>query len=638
MSESENNNEFEFKAETQRILSLVINSLYTNKEVFLRELISNASDALDKARYLQLSEKDSVREQEGTPAIDITLDKENKTLTIADNGLGMTREEVIDHLGTIAHSGTGDFVEKLAKLKQAHKEHDALELIGQFGVGFYAAFMVASRVDVQTLSMRNGSEPVLWRSAGDGKYNVLPGEREAPGTTITLHLKEDAEEYAEDWRIEAIITKYSDFVMFPIRLGDKVVNSSSALWRTPRSQVSDEQHAEFFKHLTQGRVGDAPLLTVHYSVDAPVQFSALMYVPEKAPSDMFTAPRGAKTSGLRLYAKRVMIMEHCDQVLPVYLRFLRGVVDSEDLTLNVSRETLQENRTVRQIESQLTKQVLKQLGKLADSDEEQYLKIWRLFGQVLKEGVSVDWTNKDTIAKLCRYASLNADADALISFDKYIADKTHDKKEIYFITGAGRDAVINSPHLEVFRKKGIDVLLMVDPIDEWVVQALAEYEGHKLVSVTHGDIELDDNGDNSDDSDDGDNDNDKPTLEAAIEAIKKALGTKVSDVRPSTRLTETASCLVSRKGDPGANLERLMKMFDERAQEKKRILEVNTKHPIVLNIGKLAQRDADSDAIKLWSEVLLDQAQLSEGVVEDPHSLVQRIQALLVAASTKAVE
>jgi len=631
-------NEFDFQAETQRVLSLVINSLYTHSEVFLRELISNASDALDKARITALSDKNA-REQEGEPAIELELDKDSKTLTLRDNGVGMTRTEVIDNLGTIARSGTTEFLEKLAQLNAEKSDDQAMDLIGQFGVGFYAVFMVAARVDVHTLSMNEGAEPVTWRSTGEGKFTVLPGDRLVPGTEIIVHLKETAVEYAEKWRVEAVIKKYSDFVMFPIRVDGEVVNKSAALWRMPRSQVTEEQHKEFFKHLSQGRAGDEPLCTVHYSVDAPVQFSALLYVPEKRASDLFQMQGEAK-HGPRLYAKRVMIMEACDKLLPPYLRFIVGVVDSEDLTLNVSRETLQENRTLQQIEQQLTKQVLKKLGQHAEDDSKAYEQLWRQFGQILKEGLSIDFKNKDTIAELCRFETLQSDGE-LRSLDSYLEAKKDGQEAIYYITGVNPDQLRTSAHLEVFRDRDIDVLLLCDPIDEWVAQALPTYKDVPLKSITHGDLDElagDDEAKDGDESDDKASDDNRDQLQTAAKAIASALGDKVDDVRLSSRLTETASCLVSKKGVPGANFERIMKVLDERALHQKRILEVNPKHALVQNLARLVARDPDSTHIELYSEMLYDQALLGEGVVEDPTKLVKRIQDLLVESSARLVE
>jgi molecular chaperone HtpG len=625
--------EFEFRAEVQQVLSLVINSLYTNSEIFLRELISNASDALDKARFLQLS-RDDVTEQEGEPKIAIALDGEKKTLTIEDNGIGMTRDEVIENLGTVARSGTSDFVKRFSELsKEGDEANKALELIGQFGVGFYSVFMVASRVDVQTRSMLPDAEPVLWRSSGSGSFNVLEGEREHPGTTIVVHLKDEAASFSQPWRVKEIIKRYSDFVMFPIEVDGDVANTSSALWRAPKSSITPEQHAEFFKHLTGGRMGDEPLVTVHYAVDAPVQFAALVYVPERSSSDLLFFQK--ERPGLRLYARRVLIQDNCESLTPSYLRFLCGVVDSEDLPLNVSRETLQENREIKQIEQQITKQALKALEELAADSPERYGAFWKQFGQVFKEGLAIDWKNKDAIAKLCRFESLKSDPGKLLSLDDYLTAKPEAQKEIFYLTGPDRAQLEKSPHLEVFRKHDRDVLLLTDPIDEWVVKSLASYEEVPLKSIAHGDVDLGD----VDSGDAGEEDEGaKKSIDAALEAIRKALADKVDEVRLSKRLTDTASCLVSKEGDPGANLERLMKLMDEGTHERKRILEVNGAHPLVRNLGTLAERDPGSSHLTTWSEMLYAQALLSEGVVADPAELVQRIQDLLVQASDAVVK
>ncbi len=613
--------ELPFQAEVQQVLGLVINSLYANKEVFLRELISNASDALDKARFLALTRKDAA-EQSGEPGIRIKLDEDARTLTIEDNGVGMTRDEVVQNLGTIARSGSMEFLKSHADT--LNKKEGALQLIGQFGVGFYAAFMVAHRVDVKTRSMLPGAEAVVWRSGGSGSFVVAPGDRQHPGTEIVLHLKEDQREFAKLWRIKEIIKKYSDFVQFPIHVNDELANRSSAIWAMPKSQVTDEQHAEFYRHITGGHEGETPLLKIHSSVDAPVQFHALLYIPEKAPLDLFQRDQ----KGLRLYAKRVLIVEHCDKLTPAYLRFLRGVVDSEDLSLNVSREMLQEDRTLNQIESQLVKQTLKALKELGETDEAKYAAFWAEFGKVFKEGLSLDWKNKDAIADLCRFESMKTEAGKIISLKQYVAAMPEEQKEIYYVTGLGRRAVEQSPHLEAFRKKGYDVLFFIDPIDEWVAKSLFDFDKKRLKSVAHGDIDLGE-------------DKDKPAEEdvsSAVLAVKKALGDRVKDVRISHRLTDSVSVLVASEGDPGANFERIMKMMDKEAPAAKRILELNAGHAIVKNLSALAKKDPDSAKVAEWSELLFDQALLAEGVVEDPAKLVRRIQALLTEVSDTAIK
>jgi molecular chaperone HtpG len=619
--------QFEFKAEVQRVLGLVINSLYTNAEVFLRELVSNASDALDKARFLNLTARDEMLEGEGEPAIDIFLDNDKRTLTVEDNGVGMTREEVIENLGTIAKSGTNEFLARFAELTKSAEKDRALELIGQFGVGFYSVFMVAQRVEVQTLSMKKGAEAVLWRSSGEGSFHVLPGDRTTPGTRVTLHLKEEAFEFARRWRVEGIIKKYSDFVMFPIRIDGEVVNQSRALWRMPRSAVTAEQYGELFKHITAGRWGAEPLAVAHWSVDAPVQFSALLFVPEAAPSDLFVFQR--ERPGLRLYARRVLIMENCELLTPAYLRFVRGVVDSEDLPLNVSRETLQDDRKIKVIEQQIVKQVLKELERVAQDEPERYAKLWKAFGAVIKEGVSIDFKNKDAIAGLCRFETLRSDAGKLSSLKEYVERKPIEQKsEIYYLTGTSRTQLEKSPHLEVFRKKGFDVLLMTDPIDEWVVKSLGRFDGHELRSVAHGDLDL---GDVEPPAEDG------GSIDRVVAAVKKALADEVEDVRASRRLTETAACLVAQEGDPGANLERIMKILDDHARERKRILELNPGHALLKNLAALVAADETDARIALWSRLLYDLALLGEGSVADPAALVDRLQQVLVEASAGLV-
>jgi molecular chaperone HtpG len=620
---SPNATELPFQAEVSEVLSLVINSLYTHREVFLRELVSNASDALDKARYLGLTQKDA-SPQDGEPLIAIRLDDEAGTLTIEDNGVGMTRDEVIQNLGTIARSGSREFLK--AHATESPKDQ-ALQLIGQFGVGFYAAFMVAARIDVKTLSMQPGASPIVWRSTGAGSFTVLAGERTTPGTEIVVHLKPDAREFAKAWRVREVIRKYSDFVSAKITLDGELANSSKALWATPKAQVTDEQHTEFYRHLTG--TDDAPLAHVHTSVDAPVQYNALLYVPGKAPFDLFHKEQ----RGVRLYAKRVLILEDCDKLVPSYLRFMRGVVDSEDLSLNVSREMLQSDKTLQSIEQQLTKHVLKALKELAESDPERYQTFWREFGRVLKEGLAVDFKNKDALAELCRFDAMSTSADRPIALSAYVDAMPEGQKDVYYMTGPSRRAIEHSPHLEALRKRGYDVLFLTDPIDEWLTQSLTEFDGHSLKSITHGEVDLGDAPEPDDEAKKAD-----AHAAAAIAAVKAALGDKVKDVRLSRRLTDSASCLVAAEGDLGANLERIMKLVDKHATESTRILELNAAHPIVQNLSTLAEREPGSAKVQSWSELLFDQALLAEGVVQDPAALVKRLQDVLIEASAAALK
>jgi molecular chaperone HtpG len=471
--------------------------------------------------------------------------------------------------------------------------------------------------------MLPGAEPIVWRSTGSGTFTVVPGERQTRGTEVVLHLKEDEREYLKVWRVRDIIKKYSDFVQFPIYVNDELVNRSSAIWALPKSQVSEEQHIEFFRRIT-GFDTQTPLLRVHLSVDAPVQFHALLYVPEKAPLDLFSKER----RGLRLYAKRVLIVEDSDKLAPVYLRFLRGVVDSEDLPLNVSREILQEDKNLAQIQQQLTRAVLRAIKELSETDEERYLKLWAEFGRVLKEGVAVDFRYKDEIAELCRFESKKTDPGKLISLKQYVSAMPPEQKEIYFITGPNRKALESGPHIEAVTKRGYDVLLLTDPVDEWLVQSLHEFDKRKLKSVAHGDVDL---GDASEPKG-------EEEVSAAISAVKAVLGERVKDVRASRRLTDSAVCLVAEEGEIGVNMQRIMKMLDMKAEDSARILELNPSHPIIQNLNVMAATEPQGERVRLWSELLFDQAQLAEGVVRDPVELVKRMQQLLAEATTAALE
>lgn len=612
-----NPTELPFQAEVQQVLHIVINSLYTQREIFLRELVSNACDALDRARFLGLTRSD-ITPPEGELAIRLQLDAENRCLVISDNGVGMTREEAVKNLGTIARSGSAEF---LRMHRDAAKQKDqALKIIGQFGVGFYSAFMVANRVDVETLSALPGSQAVLWRSAGAGTFTVVPGIRTTPGTTITLHLKEDAAEFTKDSTVKEVIQKYSDFVHFPIFLGEEQLNRSRAIWSLPKAQVSDEQHTEFFRRLS-GAAEQEPLLRVHYSVDAPVQFHALLYVPSKAPWDLYTSER---RSGLRLYAKRVLIAEHVEKLAPSYLRFLIGVVDSEDLSLNVSRELLQEDRTLQKLEQQISKQVVKALRELADSDKDKYTLFWKEYGRVLKEGVASDAKNRDALVELCRFQTMNGGSEVLCSIADYVAKMPTEQEEIYYVTGVGRRSVEKSPHLEVFRKRGFDVLFLVDPVDEWLVHSLPEFGGKRLVSVADSELP----------AAAADATPATPVPDAVV-ACKLALGERVADVRVTSRLIESASCLVAQQGGVSANLERMMKLLNREAGESPRVLEINPEHTIVKKLDQIAKGNPQSSQAALWAELLLDQALLADGSVPDPAALVTRIRTLMSSATAE---
>ncbi|MCA9710482.1 MAG: molecular chaperone HtpG, partial [Myxococcales bacterium] len=628
----------EFKAEVAAVLRLVTNSLYTNREIFLRELVSNASDALDKARFTALVDKD-LRDQDAEPLIQIVADKARGVITIEDSGIGMSEQEAAQNLGTIAHSGTLRFLEQMAA-DQAEGKRPDLNLIGQFGVGFYSAFMVADRIDVHSLSARPGHEPIHWSSDGSA-FTVEPGSRRVRGTRIELHLKDEAKEFLDRWRIESIIKRYSNFVLYPIKLqviddkgvgeGDnRQINASSAFWTKNPSDLSEEDYKEFYSHVMGGFVmpGDEPLGHLHLSLDAPIQFRSVLYVPGRRPHDLF----GEDAKALQLYARRVLVMESCDKLLPTYLRFVRGVVDSEDLPLNVSREMLQEHKSLSAIRRQLTRKVLKLLADTAQDDPAKYGKIWAEFGVFLKEGLHTDSAHKDDITALLRFASTGSEGEP-VSLDQYVEAMPPEQEAIYYITGDSAQALARSPHLEACRSRGYAVLLMTDAVDEWVVQDLHEYKDKPLRSVTQGDLGLspakkDDQGAAEGDDAPAEAESDA-SLDPLLRRAKEVLGERVKAVRASSRLTESAACLVDDEGGLSRNMERILRMANRDVPERPRILELNPGHPFVQAANRLAAQDEPPESLGTWIELLHDQANLAEGTVADPAGVVQRIQGLL---------
>ena len=617
----------EFKAEVSALLRLVTNSLYTNREIFLRELLSNASDALDKARFQGLVDN-SLRDRDAKPAIQLHADEQSGVLVIEDNGIGMTRDEVALNLGTIAHSGTLNFLER-AKAQQESGQKPDLNLIGQFGVGFYSAFMVADRIDVYSLSALPDHAAVHWSSTGDGTFTIGDSQREVRGTRIELHLKPEAREFLERYRLETVIRKYSNYVMHPIRVQvtdkegkedeEKQVNEATAFWTRPAKELTDADYKEFYKHVMGGFVmpGDEPLGHLHINADAPIQFVAVLYIPGKPPADLFQEDR----KSLQLFARRVLIIENCDKLLPAYLRFIRGVVDSEDLPLNVSREMLQEHNTLNAIRRQLTRKVLKQLADIASERPEDYTKVWDNFGSVIKEGLHTDGGHQEEIMGLLRFRSTGSDGK-LISLADYVAGMPEGQDAIYYITGESQEAVARSPHLEACLARGYQVLFLTDPIDEWVVQDLPNYKEKPLRSVTQGDLDIPEKPeDKQDDS--------KSDIGPALAIGRALLGDKVKDVRASKRLRESASCLVDDEGGLSRNMERILKAARQNVPTRQRILELNPEHPFVQAVSKLAKDSPADDRVGTWLELLYDQAALAEGVVADPAGMVKRIQAVL---------
>ena len=583
---------FSFQTEVGQLLEIVASSLYSNREVFLRELVSNASDACDKLRYAALIDA-SLAPPEGF-AITIGVDK--KVLSISDNGIGMNHADLLDTLGTIAKSGTGAFIEALKA-----DEKDTPGLIGQFGVGFYSAFMVASTVDV--LTRKAGEDTAwLWSSAGRGRFTIEPATRDTAGTTVTLHLKKDANEFAEDARIRHIIKTYSEHISFPVKLGDETLNAVEALWTRPAKVVSEEQYTEFYKHTSHAF--DTPWHVMHNKVEGSMNHTSLLFVPSIQPFDLFDAER---KSHVKLYVNRVFISETTKDLIPAYLRFLRGVVDSQDLSLNVSREMLQTDPKLAKIKTQVTKKVLSELKKKATKAPEEYAKFWGNFGAVLKEGLVEDPALRDRILEVSRFSSTGK--DGLTSLAAYVERMKEGQEAIFYIAGEDGTKLSQSPHLEGFKAKGVEVLLLSDHVDEFWLQHITEFEGKPLKSITRGAADLD-----AIEAEEKP-DEDKPTeadLSKLIAAIKAELGELVKDVRPSKRLTDSPVCLIADEGDMDVNLERLLKRHGQLQTGMLRVLELNPSHVIITKLAERAEGDAD-DLLKDAAHLLLDQARIVEG-------------------------
>ena len=607
-----------FQAEVKQLLRLMIHSLYSNKEIFLRELVSNASDACDRLRFEAIA-RPELLEGRAEPAIRIAFDKDARSVTVSDDGIGMSRDEAVAHLGTIARSGTREFLASLT----GDQQKDA-QLIGQFGVGFYSAFIVADRVTV--LTRRAGlpaSQAVRWESDGAGEFSVEPAEREAPGTDVTLHLRAGEDELLSDWKLRSIVTRYSDHISLPIRMrkdgGEwETVNQASALWARPKSEVSEEQYKAFYKHVSHD-FGEA-LAWTHNRVEGRTEYTQLLFIPEHAPFDLWDRQQ---RRGVRLYVRRVFIMDDAEQLLPAYLRFVRGVIDSADLPLNVSREILQESRDVRSIREGSTKRVLALLDDLAANRKDKYAKFWSEFGQVLKEGLGEDHANREPLAKLLRFASTAADsAEQTVALADYVARMKPGQERIYYVTADSWDAARSSPQLEIFRKKGIEVLLLSDRVDEWLLGFLTEYEGKPLASVARGGLDL---GALADAGDKAAQEKTAEEHKALVEKIKAALGERVKEVRVTLRLTDSPSCLVADEHDPSGHLQRLLKAAGQNAPPAQPILELNPDHALFARMAGDEARLAD------WAHLLFDQALLAEGGrLDDPAAFVKRVNRLLL--------
>ena len=625
-----------FQTEVKQMLNLMIHSLYSNKEIFLRELVSNASDACDRLRFEALNNS-ALYGDDSELKIRLSFDKAARTLTIADNGIGLSRDEAVEHLGTIAKSGTREFFSALT----GDQAKDA-NLIGQFGVGFYSSFIIADKVTV--VSRRAGVEAdqaVRWESAGEGEFTVEMVSKASRGTEVTLHLRDGEDEFLSGWKLRQTVRKYSDHITLPIVMKkeewnqekgeqivsdeDETVNQASALWARPKSEITDEQYKEFYKHVAHDF--EDPLAYVHAKVEGKQEFTQLLYIPGKAPFDMLD--RGAR-HGVKLYVRRVFIMDDAEQLMPVYLRFVRGIVDSNNLPLNVSREILQESRDIDTIRGGCVKKVLGLLESMADSEDaaekEKYATFWKEFGRVLKEGTGEDFANKERIAKLLRFASTHADTpDEVVSLADYVSRMKEGQDKIYYVTAETFTAAKNSPHLEIFRKKGIEVLLLSDRVDEWVTGNLTEFDGKHLQSVAKGGLDL---GTLEDAAEKEETEKAADEYKELLDKIKTTLGDKVKDVRVTHRLTDSPSCLVADEHDLSGNLARILKAAGQKAPDTKPILEINPKHPAVQRLKYEESRFDD------WANLLLEQATLAEGgTLDDPAGFVKRINDLMLALS-----
>ena len=616
-----------FQSEVKQLLQLMIHSLYSNKEIFLRELISNASDAADKLRFKALSNP-ALYEGDGDLRVRISFDADKGTITISDNGIGMTREQVIDHLGTIAKSGTKEFLTALGQDQAKNSQ-----LIGQFGVGFYSAFIVADKVTVKTRAAgEEADKAVLWESAGEGEYSVADIEKKSRGTDVILYLREDEKEFLNEWRLREIIGKYSDHIGLPVEMltkeyddegkecGEKweKINKSDALWTRSKNDVSDEEYKEFYKHLSHDFAD--PVTWAHNKVEGNQAYTSLLYVPAKAPWDLFNREH---KHGLKLYVQRVFIMDDAEQFMPNYLRFMRGLIDSNDLPLNVSREILQDNKITAALRKALTKRSLQMLEKLAKDDAEKYLQFWKEFGLVLKEGPAEDLANKETIAKLLRFASTHNDSsEQTVSLEDYISRMKEGQKAIYYITADSYVAAKNSPHLELFNKKGIEVLLLSDRIDEWMLSYLTEFDGKRLQSITKADLDL---GDLADKESETQKQQDE-AFGSFIERVKNLLGERVKTVRLTHNLTDTPAVVSTDNDQMTTQMAKLFAAAGQPVPEVKYTFELNPEHHLVKKVADIADEAEFAD----WVELLLEQAMLAErGSLENPAAFIKRINKLL---------
>jgi molecular chaperone HtpG len=618
--------QYSFQAEIKQLLHLLSHSLYQSREIALRELVSNASDALDKMRYIALTDESRRR----TEALEIEVEAraDDKQLIVRDNGIGMTHDELVENLGTIAHSGSLDFLKSVAAGAGSTGDQ-SLSLIGQFGVGFYAAFMIAESVRVRTRSYKEETGGWEWSSDGSGTFTVTPAEGLPRGTEVILHLKEDAHDFSDEWRIKAALRKYSSFVPHPIKVAGQVANDQKPIWVEPKSQVTDEQYTQFYQHLTH-HAEEKPLWHLHLAADSPIQFRGILYCP---PTNVELLGFGRSDHGLNLCVKRIFVQHDCRDLLPEYLRFLYGLVDSEDLPLNISRETLQDNTIIRRIRNTLVKGVFDRIQQMADEKPDDYLAFCRQFAMFLKEGVAVDGANRERLAKLLRFASTGAVApQAVTSLDEYVKRMSADQKRIYYLGGPDPGALQKSPNLEIFRRRGLEVLLLGDPIDEFVMSALHTFDGKTLTSIDSADLELPETPIETPE---------KPEEAAGsgfsrvLELFRKALGERVKEVRESKRLTDSPCCLVNPEGGLSTQMQRLLKMTNREFAETKQILEINPGAPLIKRLARLSANHDHDGFIQQCGLQLFSNARALDGMITEPEALVARMQSFMEEAAEK---
>lgn len=608
---------YEYNAEVKQLLHILVYSLYTNREIFLRELVSNASDALDKVRHEELVNENVLDRGKGLE-IHIDFNEGDKILTISDNGIGLTHQEAIANLGTLGKSGSLEFIKKLTE--EARKN---INIIGQFGVGFYSAFMVGKELRVITKSYIQEEPALEWRSDGSGTFEILPSSRKNRGTTVEVHLKDDAVEFAGKDKIKEVINKYSSFVAFPIFLAGKRINEVSALWARPKSELKKDDYVGFYKFLTNA--GDDPMFHIHYSADAPIQIHALLYVPKK---NFELAGFGKIAHGLGLFSKKISIQTECKDLLPDYLRFVRGVVDSEDLPLNVSRETIQENALFNKIKSNVVGKFLGHLQKMAESEKDEYGKFWKEYGRILKEGIHTDFANRDKLALLLRYnSSACKDAEELTSLKEYVGRMPEGQKEIYYLCGTNRKALEMSPHIEIFKKKKIEVLFLLEPLDEYLLSGLREFEGKSVKSIDQADLDLlkdlkDEEGAAKETI------VEEARLDKLLKHFKKVLGSKVSDVKESKRLSDSPCCVLSSDG-ASASIQKMMKLVNQDFESGPKLFELNPKHHLIKNLAEILETGKNTDVVDACCLQLFDNALMMDDLISNPREMVPRLNEMM---------